>query len=75
MTVEHRLFKVRATPLSCMFINHRDGILTVDSLEEDVEDAVARDSKLVLVQESVLDPLLVMFVRIEVIILKVVQEP
>lgn len=48
--------------------------LTVDALEENVEDAVAWDRQLVLVQEIVLDALLVVLVRVEVVLLKVVQK-
>lgn len=47
-------------------------ILTVDSLEENVKNAVARNSQFVLIQKVVLDPLLVVFVAIEIIILKMI---
>lgn len=50
-------------------------ILTVNALEEDVEDAVAGDGKLALVQEAILNALLVVLVRIEVVFLQVVEEP
>ena len=50
-------------------------LLTIDALEEDVEDAVAWYGELALVKEAVLDPLLVVLVRVEVVILQIVEEP
>lgn len=43
-------------------------------MEENVEDAVTWNCQLVLVQEVVLDALLVVLIRIEVVVLQIVQE-
>jgi len=48
--------------------------LTIDSLKENIEDAVSRNRKLVSIQESVLNALLIMLVAIEVVLLQVVEE-
>jgi hypothetical protein len=48
--------------------------LTVYSLKEDVENAVARDCKFVFVEEVVLNSLLIVFIAVEVVILKVIQK-
>ena len=50
------------------------GLLTVDALEEYVENAVARYGELVFVKEGVLYALLVVLVAVEVVLLKVVEE-
>ena len=50
------------------------GLLTIDTLEEDVEDAVAGDRQLVLVQEAILNTLLIMLIRTKVIVLQIVQK-
>ena len=48
--------------------------LTVDALKEYIEDTVTWYRKFMLIQEIVLDPLLVMFVAVEIVLLKVVQK-
>jgi hypothetical protein len=55
-----------------LVVNWRE--LTVYTLEKDVEDAMAGYSKFVLVEETVLDSLLVVLVRVEIILKQVVQE-
>ena len=48
--------------------------LTVNALKENVEDAVAWDGELVLVEKVVLNALLVVLRTIEVVLLQVVHE-
>jgi hypothetical protein len=50
------------------------GRLTVDPLEENVEDAMAWDCELVFVEKRILDSLLVVLVAAEVVVLQMVQE-
>ncbi len=47
---------------------------TVYSLEEDIENAVARDCKLMFVEEVVLNALLVVFIAVEIVVLQVIQK-
>ena len=48
--------------------------LTVYSLKEDVENAVARNRKFVFVEEVVLNALLIVFIAVEIVILQVIQK-
>ena len=48
--------------------------LTIDALKEDVEDAVAWYGQFLTVKEAVLDALLIMLIRIEVVVLQVIEE-